>query len=44
MSTNAMCTNTVTGNEIRKVANTRGQGEGVQGIDDYNTVDRNMKM
>jgi len=44
MSTNAMCTNTVTGNEILKVANTSHQSKGVQGIDDYYKEDRNMKM
>ena len=44
MSTNGMCTNTVTGNEILKVANTRRQSKGVQGIDDYYTGYRNAKM
>jgi len=44
MSTNTMFTNTVTGNEILKVANTGRQSNGVQGIDDYYTGDRNMKM
>jgi len=44
MSTNAMCTNTVTGHEILKVANTRRKSKEVQGIDDYYTGDRNMKM
>jgi len=44
MCTNAMCTNTVTGNKILKVANTRRQSKGLQGIDDYYTEDRNTKM
>jgi len=44
MSTNAMCTNTVTGNEILKVVNTRRQSKEVQGIEDYYTGDRIMKM
>jgi len=44
MSTNAMCTNTVTGNKILKVASTRGQSKGIQGIDDYYTGDRNTEM
>jgi len=44
MFTNPMCTNTVTGNEIPKVAITRRQSKGVQGIDDYYTGDRNRKM
>jgi len=44
MSTNAMCTNTVTGNEILKIANTKRQSNVVQGIDDYYTRDRNTKM
>jgi len=44
MSTNVMCTNTVTGNEILKVVNTRHQSKGVQGIDDYYTGERKTKM
>jgi len=44
MSTNRLCTMTVTGNEILKVVNTRRQSKGVQGIDDYYTGDRNTKM
>ena len=44
MSTKAMCTNTVTGNEILKVVNTRRQSKGVHGIDNYYTEDRNTKM
>jgi len=44
MSTNAICTNTVTRNKVLKVANTRRQSKGVQGIDDYYTGDRNTKM
>jgi len=44
MSSNPLCTITVTGNEILKVVNTRRQSKGVQGIDDYYTGDRNMKM
>jgi len=44
MPTNAMFTNTINGNEILNVANTRGQSKGVQGIDDYYTGDRNTTM
>jgi len=44
MSTNTMCTNTVTGNVILKVVNTRRQSTGVEGIDDYYMGDRNTKM